>query len=135
MLKKVKDAWRVPTVKAALVAVVLEFISLYLPFYVQDNLSMSVMGAIAEKPSYYVGFPWVIYVGILWVLAFFLTNHPKLTLLGDFWLLFLGLSFCVDIRNHGLQTGMGVYVYFFMILVCMVCAILTRKQKKQKPEE
>ena len=54
MLKKVKDAWRVPTVKAALVAVVLEFISLYLPFYVQDNLSMSVMGAIAEKPSYYV---------------------------------------------------------------------------------
>ena len=54
-MEKIKETWKLVTVKIALAAAVLALVSLYLPWYTRDNLSQTIMQAIKERPDYYGG--------------------------------------------------------------------------------
>ena len=79
MLYKVKLSFARITVKIALAALVLAFISQYLPWLTEKSHSQTLAEAFAEKPSYFVGFPQMLIGGILWIAVCFLLNHPKLS--------------------------------------------------------
>ena len=121
-MEKIKETWKLVTVKIALAAAVLALVSLYLPWYTRDNLSQTIMQAIKERPDYYVGALPVVVIGALWTAAFFLLNHPKLTL--------IGLAFVMEASGRGISLGMGAYLYAVMVIALIVCAFATKKIRK-----
>ena len=129
-MEKIKETWKLVTVKIALAAAVLALVSLYLPWYTRDNLSQTIMQAIKERPDYSVGALPVVVIGALWTAAFFLLNHPKLTLFGDAALIFMFLAFVMEASGRGISLGMGAYLYAVMVIALIVCAFATKKIRK-----
>lgn len=130
MLEKIKISWKVLTVKIGVGAVVISLLSLFMPWFTYNNMSQSVVQAIKADPDFFAGVSPIFAVSMLWVVGFFLTNHPKLTLVGDAALLFLYAGFAIAGSDRGLSAGVGSYLYLLMVFVCIVCAFLTKKRKK-----
>lgn len=130
MTEKIKTTFGIVTVKIALGAVILCFISLFMPWLTEGRLSMTLIQAFQEKPSYFAGMPALLAVGLLWVAAFFLLNFPKLTLVGDVPLLVVWLGLMVTASDYGLTLGIGSYLYLILVIVCIVMAFMTKKIKK-----
>lgn len=131
-MEKIKETWKLITVKIAIGAAVLALVSLYLPWYTRDNLSQTVMQAINERPDYFVGALPVVIIGALWTAVFFLLNHPKLTLIGDAALIFMFLAFSMETWGRDISLGMGAYLYAVMTIALIVCAFATKKIRKMK---
>ncbi len=131
-MEKIKETWKLITVKIAIGAAVLALVSLYLPWYTRDNLSQTVMQAINERPDYFVGALPVVIIGALWTAVFFLLNHPKLTLIGDAALMFMFLAFSMETWGRDISLGMGAYLYAVMTIALIVCAFATKKIRKMK---
>lgn len=129
MLNKIKMSFGRLTVKIALGAVVLTFISQYLPWLTDRTHSQSLAEAFVEKSSYFAGMPVVLIIGLLWVAVWFLLNHPKLTLVGILPLIFIWLSLLATASNYGINLGIGSFLYIIMVIVCVVMAFLTKKQR------
>ncbi len=129
MLNKIKMSFRRLTVKISLGAVVLAFISQYLPWFTDRTHSQSLSEAFVEKPRYFAGMPVVLIVSLLWIAVCFLLNHPKLTLVGILPLLYIWLSLIATASNYSLSLGIGFFLYTIMLIVCIVMAFLTKKQK------
>ena len=126
-----KSAHRV-TVIFALAAVALSFVSLYLPWFTLDNMSQSVMQAVREDPDFFVGLLPAIVIALSWIAVFFVTNHPKLSLLGVLALLFLGVALIIAGVDRGLGIGFGGYLYMLLNLVFIGCSFATKKMKKDQ---
>ena len=134
MKEKIKATWSLITVKAALAAAALAAVSLYLPWYTNGTLNQSLMQRVGENPDYYIGAVPVILAGILLTVIFFLTNHPKLTLIGDVAMAVMYLAFTVmEIAGYNdVRLAMGAYLYLTAMAVLIVCAFATRKIRKEK---
>lgn len=130
MLEKIKVSFGRLTVKIALGAVVVAFISSFLPWLTEGTKSQSLMQAFAEKPDYFVGFPLMLIGGLLWIAVWFLLNHPKLTLVGVFSLLLVWLVMLMVASDYGLNLGMGFFLYIIAVVICVVMAFMTKKIKK-----
>lgn len=120
------------TVLIALAAAVVCFITRWLPWFTYGSYSMSMAGAIAEKPSYFAGVTLMHTVGVLWLLVFFLTNHPKLSIIGVLPLIFLWMSMLFTASDYDMGVGFGAYVYILTVVVCIAMAFATKKTKKAK---
>lgn len=132
MLEKVKMSIKRPTVIIALVAVILGYVSQYLPWLTDRTHSQTLAQAIAEKPDYFIGFPAILLIGFLWVAVWFLLNHPKLTLVGILPLQFIWLVMLMIASDYGISLGLGFWVYVIMQIVCVVMVFATKKIKKEK---
>lgn len=132
MIEKVKMMWKVLTVKIGAAAVAVSFISLFLPWFTYKDMSQSVMQAIHADPDYFTGLLPAMVIAMLWIVFFFLTNHSKLTLLGDAVLLFVYAGMAIEGFDRGLSAGVGSYLYLLAVLVCIICAFLTKKQGKRR---
>lgn len=132
MLETVKASFSRMTVKISLGAMVLCFISRYLPWLTDRSHSQSMVEAFAEKPSYFVGMPIMVIGGILLVAALFLLDRPKLTLIGDAVLTVVWLVFLMTASDYGLDLGIGAFLYLIAVIACVVMAFLTRRMKKAK---
>lgn len=130
----IKTSFNKLTVKIALGAVVLCFLCRYLPWLTEGKQSMSMVEAIEEKSSYFAGITAVLIVGFLWVIVFFLLNHPKLTLIGDVALLVVWLVFLMTASDYNLNLGFGAILHLILVIACIVLAFLTKKTKKAKAE-
>lgn len=130
MLEKVKMSFERVTVKIALIAAVLGYVSQYLPWLTDKTHSQSLAQAIAEKPDYFIGFPIIMIVGFLWIIVCFLLNHPKLALVGWLPLNFMWLVMLMTASDYGLNLGMGFFVYIIVQIVCLVMVFMTKKIKK-----
>ena len=130
MFETVKKSVRRVTVIAALVLAVLCFVSLYLPWFTLNGESQSVMEAVKADPDFFTGLLPTIILLLLWVAVFFLTNHPKLTLVGALALLPIGATLVYAGQDRGLGTGFGTYIYFLAAIGFIVCAFATKKLKK-----
>lgn len=126
---KIKMSFGCLTVKIALAAVILTFVSIYLPWLTDRTRSQSLAEAIAAKPKYFAGMPVVLIVGLLWIAVWFLLNHPKLTLIGVLPLSFICMSMISTASNYHINLGFGFFLYILMIIVCVVMAFLTKKKK------
>lgn len=132
MLEKVKMSVKRPTVIVALIAVVVSYVSKYLPWLTDRTHSQSLAQAIAEKPGYFKGVPELLILGLLWVAVCFLLNHPKLTLIGIVPLQLVWLGMMVIAIDYGISFGMGFFVYILMQIVCLAMVFATKKIKKEK---
>lgn len=132
MLEKIKKSWSLLTVKVAVVALLVSIVSLYMPWFTYDNLSQTVMQAIHADPDFFVGALPVLFIAVLWVLIFFLINHPKLTLVGDAVLIFMYAGFVIAGKDRNLNQGAGAYLYLAAVIVCIICAFATKKQREEK---
>lgn len=132
MLDKVKLSFARITVKIALAALVLAFISQYLPWLTEKSHSQTLAEAFAEKPSYFVGFPQMLIGGILWIAVCFLLNHPKLSLIGNLPLLLVWLVLLMVASDYGLDLVIGFFLYIIALVVCVAMAFATKKIKKGK---
>lgn len=135
MLEKIKSTFRLVTVKIALCAVILCFISQYLPWLTEGKHSQSLAEAFAEKPDYFVGFPVMLIGGILWIAAWFLLNHPKLTLVGVLPLMLVWLVMLITASEYGLNPGVGFFLYIIAVIVSAVMAFATKKIKKKDEKD
>lgn len=131
MMKTVKLSFGRLTVKVALGAVVLAFVSQYLPWLTEGSKSQSLAQAFAEEPDYFVGFPIMLVGGIIWIAVWFLLNHPKLTLVGILPLLLVWLVMLMTASDYGLNLGMGFFIYIIAVSVSAAMAFATRKMKKE----
>lgn len=134
MKEKIKAAWSLITVKIAVVAAALAAVSLYLPWYTNGTLNQSLMQRVNENPDFYVGAVPVILVGIFLTVIFFLTNHPKLTLIGDLLMSAMYLAFAVmeTAGYHDVRLAVGAYLYLIATLLLIVCAFATKKIRNAK---
>lgn len=128
-MEKVKVCWKIITVKVAVVAAVLAAVSLFLPWFTYMGLSQSMMDAVAADPEFFTGFLPVIFIALLWIVVFFLLNHPKLTLVGDAALLFVGVGAIILGKDRGLSVGMGAWLFVLAVATCLICAFITKKQR------
>lgn len=129
-MEKMKVCWKMATVKISVAAVILAAVSLFLPWFTFMGLSQSMMDAISADPEFFTGFLPVLIIAMLWVVVFFLLNHPKLTLVGDAALLFVGVGTMILGMDRGLNPGLGAGLFVVAVLVCIVCAFLTKKQRR-----
>ncbi len=127
MLNKMKRSFGRPTVRIALVAVVLALVSLFLPWLSRGELSTSLMGAYLEEPEYFMGLPAVILCSLLWLAVCFLLNHPKLSLVGILPLLFAWFGILLIAGEVEAKLGIGFFIYFIAAVVCVVMAFATKK--------
>lgn len=132
MIEKVKMMWKLLTVKIGVVAVAVSFISLFLPWLTYRDISQSLMQALHADPDYFAGLLPAVVIAMFWIVFFFLTNHSKLTLLGDLVLLFVYGGMAIEGFDRGLSAGVGSYLYLLAVLVCIICAFLTRKQGRRR---
>lgn len=130
MLNKMKLSFERLTVKIALGAAVIAFISQYLPWLTDGRLSQSLASVFAEDPEYYVGLPILLVGGLLWIVLCFLLNHPKLALVGTLPQIFTVLVMSMTASEHDLHMGVGFFVYSIAVVICIVMVFLTRKIKK-----
>lgn len=130
MLEKIKTSFGRLTVKIALGAIIIAFISQYLPWLTEGTRSQSLAEAFAEKPDYFVGFPVMLIGGLLWMAVWFLLNHPKLTLVGVIPLLLVWLVMLMVASDYGLNLGMGFFIYIIALVLCVVMSFMTKKIKK-----
>lgn len=129
MMEKIKMSFGRLTVKIALAAVIICFISQFLPWLTEKKQSMSLVEAFAEKPTYFAGMPIMLIVGLLWVAVWFLLNHPKLTLVGIVPLVLVALVLLMTASDFGLNLGIGFFLYVIALIVCVVMAFMTKKQR------
>lgn len=127
MLEKIKISFGRLTVKIALAAVIIVFISQYLPWLTEGNKSQSLAQAFAEKPDYFIGFPIILIGGVLWIGVCFLLNHPKLTLVGFLPLLLVWLVMLMTASDYGLNLSVGFFLYIIALVVSVVMAFATKK--------
>lgn len=141
LLEKAKRSFGYVTIKAALGAVALAFISPFFPWFTQDvpflkeTMKMSLWEAFMEKPTYFDGIPQILIAGCLWVAVFFLLYRPKLTLVGSVPLLGLGLILLTIASDYDLDLGIGFFLYIIAVIVCIAMAFMTKKnnQMQQQP--
>lgn len=129
MLNKVKQCWGTLTVKIAVIASVLSIVSLYLPWFTYGGQSQSVMEAIEADPDFFAGAMPILLVAALVTIVLFLTNHPKLSLIGPAVMAFMFMALKVAGDERNLNSGIGTYLYLVVIIVCIVCAFATKKHR------
>ncbi len=129
-MEKIKASFSCVTVKIALVADLLCFVSIFLPWLTERGHTMSLTEAFAEKPSYFVGMPVMLAAGLIWVALWFLLNHPKLTLVGVLPLLLVALVMVMTASDYGLALGIGFFLYVIGLIACVVMAFMTKKIRK-----
>lgn len=129
MLEKMKLSFGRLTVKIALGAAAIAFISQYLPWLTDGRLSQSLASVFAEDPEYYVGLPTLLAGGLLWVALCFLLNHPKLALVGILSQIFIVLAMVMTASKYDLHMGFGFFIYSIAVVTCIVMVFLTRKIK------
>ena len=130
-MNKIKKSWRTPTVKIAVIAVLAAIACLFLPWLKGEDITLSLMTAVRENPAEYTGVLPLIMVSALWVIFMFLLNHPKLTLVGDLPLIFILAGFFILDSDSETKPGFGRYLYLAAVLVCVICAFLTRKRREK----
>lgn len=131
MLDTIKNSFSKVTVKLALAAAVVIVASLYLAWLQEGELSESLVEAIAEKPDYFAGVPQLLVAGVLWIVVWFLLNHPKLTLIGVIPLLLVWAIMLMTASDYGLDLGIGFFIYILALVVCVAMAFATKKTKKK----
>lgn len=133
MKNKIQTSWNRRTVKIALGAVALAFISQFLPWMTTPGLleeeTASLIGIYTADTSFFAGVPMVLLVSLLWIALWFLCNHPKLTLIGVIPLLFVWFGFLLIGGKYGAKLHIGFYIYFIAVVVCAVMAFATKKIK------
>lgn len=129
MMDKVKGTWSLLTVKIAIGAVLVSLVSLYLPWFTYGGQSQTLNEAMKADPDFFVGAMPVMIAAAIWIVVFFLLNHPKLTLLGDVAMLFMYAAFAVAADDRNLNQGVGFYLYLVAAIVCIVCAFATKKRR------
>jgi hypothetical protein len=128
-----KKAWNLPTVWVALGAVVLAVISIYLPWLTYRKETASLIEVIESDPDFFTGFLPLIFIGLAWNVAFFLLNHPKLTLLGNLPVFFCGLIMIIAIGETPADLGFGAILFMIASVTMIVMAFATKKIRKAKP--
>ncbi len=128
-MKTIETSFKRLTVRIALGAVILSFISQFLPWLRTGSLSSSLIGIYTANASFFAGVPMVVLVSLLWIAACFLFNHPKLTLIGDLPLLFVWFGFFLIGGKYQASMGVGFFVYLIAVLLCIAMAFATKKIK------
>lgn len=129
MGKTIQASLKRVTVKIALGAVALTFISQFFPWLTARGQRMSLMAIYTQDASFFTGVPAIILCSLLWIAVLFLLNHPKLTLLGVFPLLFVWFGFLLIGGKYEAPLGIGFFIYLIAVLTCIVMAFATKKIK------
>lgn len=129
MLKTIQVSLKRLTVRIALGAVVLIFISQFLPWITARGQSMSMMAIYTQDTSFFAGVPAMTLLSLLWIALWFMLNHPKLTLIGVLPLLFVWFGFLLIGGKYQASLGIGFFVYLISVLACAVMAFATKKIK------
>lgn len=131
-----KKPLQMPTVWIALVLSLAAIVAIFLPWVSASAMgvtqSMTFRQLTSEEETLFMT-PLAV-IANLWVILFFLTNHPKLTLIGTLANAFsiLIIMMAISQFNGMLQYGAGFYLYIAATIICFVCAFATKKQKKAK---
>lgn len=79
---------------------------------------------------------WLTIVFIALVIVLQLTNHPKLSLIGCFGMLFGNIFVAIGLTQlpvrvrHFVKYGFGFYLLIFATILCFLSAFLTKKRRK-----
>ncbi|MDO4327353.1 MAG: hypothetical protein Q4E24_15230 [bacterium] len=128
-MKTIQISLKRLTVRIALGAVILAFISQFLPWMKTGNQSQSLIGIYTADTSFFAGVPMVLLLSLLWIAGWFLLNHPKLTLIGIVPLLFVWFGFLLIGGKYQASLGIGFFVYLIAVLTCAAMAFATKKIK------
>lgn len=131
MLKMIQVSLKRLTVRIALAAVVLIFISQFLPWITARGQSMSMMAIYTQDTSFFAGVPVVTLLSLLWIALWFMLNHPKLTLIGVLPLLFVWFGFLLVGGKYEADMGIGFFIYLIAVLICVIMAFATKKIKEK----
>lgn len=131
MLEKIKVSFGRLTVKIAVGAAIAALLSQYLTWLTDGRHTQSLAQAFAEKPDYFVGFPFILFGGTLWVAVCFLLNHPKLSLVGLVPLQLIWLAMLMTASDYGLSLGAGFFLFIAAMIVCVVMVFKTKKIKTE----
>lgn len=143
MLNKIKGSIHWRPVKIALAAVVVAFISVWLPWLADETHSQSLAEAFSAKPDYFTGMPAMVTLGMLWTALSFLLFRRKLALLGLIPMAIVWGKVLMTASDYGLYLGIGFYLYIISVVVCVVMALrklrvddvdaLRRDRKRKRP--
>lgn len=132
MLKTIQVSLKSLTVRIALAAAVLIFISQFLPWISSRGQSMSMIEIYTQDASFFAGVPAVTLLSILWIALWFMLNHPKLTLIGVLPLLLVWFGFLLIGGKYEADMGIGFFIYPIALLICVIMAFTTKKIKGQR---
>lgn len=93
------------------------------------------MDAIETDPDFYNGFLTVIVISLIWSTAFFLLNHPKLTLIGTVPAFLCGLIIVLAAGDSPASLGSGAILYMIATVALIVMAFATKKICKAAPAQ
>lgn len=139
-MERIKKAVTTPTILIGLGGVVLGVISIFLPWFTNVLLDLS-LDQTLDLAEWFQGETQVgtilrvlLIVGFVWMGVFYLLRFPKTALIGILPLALVWFIMYLAADNaRGTSLGAGAYVYIAALILCIIMSFATPKMQKNPP--